>query len=427
MKNSIVTHSIVANARIHSRNRWLKLQLLVCIGMQFVLNHNSFAQTLDERLKAEPIEVLAVDARRDGDAVRGAGIFFARAMACATCHSVGDRLQSIGPDLAKIDAKITDLQIVESLLEPSKVIAAPYATVTVQTADGRQLSGLPVSENDQQLVLRDLKQPDQVVTIKKQDIEDRQAAKQSIMPEGQVNQLTDRRQFLDLVRYLIELREGGVKRARELLPPPDPFAQKVPDSPLAWRPVVQRGEVAVEGNLKYPHAVAIGFVGGTILFDANQLRTVATWQDGFVRSSKQNYFGLYWHREGGPADKIGKAPHPLSFQLSEQAEWQSFEPAATSDPNAGTRFGGYQIGRSAVRLHYHLLVGNARISVSEDVRVESHGAWRGVAREYRITGLPEGARVAVSLPESGGSYGRRHSAAGGESAKPEQPQSRAKR
>lgn len=32
----------------------------------------------------------------------------------------------------------------------------------------------------------------------------------SIMPAGQMNQLTSRQQFLDLIRYLIEIRDGGL-------------------------------------------------------------------------------------------------------------------------------------------------------------------------------------------------------------------------
>jgi hypothetical protein len=64
----------------------------------------------------------------------------------------------------------------------------------------------------------------------------------SVLPAGQINQLAGRGQFLDLVRYLIELRDGGAQRARELQPPLT-AAEKVPDPPRAWQPVVQRGEL----------------------------------------------------------------------------------------------------------------------------------------------------------------------------------------
>jgi len=49
-----------------------------------------------------------------------------------------------------------------------------------------------------------------------EDIEARKTNKTSIMPTGQVDQLTDRQQFLDLLRFLVEIRDGGTKRAMEL-------------------------------------------------------------------------------------------------------------------------------------------------------------------------------------------------------------------
>src|SRR5690349_17440876 len=82
--------------------------------------------SLEQRLLEEPQAALAADARLQGDPVRGAAIFYARAMACSTCHSVGDRTGAIGPDLAKLDAKTTDASLVESLLDPSKAISPLY-------------------------------------------------------------------------------------------------------------------------------------------------------------------------------------------------------------------------------------------------------------------------------------------------------------
>ena len=51
----------------------------------------------------------------------------------------------------------------------------------------------------------------------------------SIMPAGQFNQLNSRQQFLDLIRYLIEIRDGGAVRARELQPPAALLAAVVPE------------------------------------------------------------------------------------------------------------------------------------------------------------------------------------------------------
>ena len=375
----------------------------LCVLVTAGTSRESAAQSLEERLLAEPPAALAAEARRDGDPVRGATVFYSRLLACSTCHSVGDRLNTIGPDLTKTDPKSGDAALVEAVLQPSKTIANAYVTVTV--CHRRWSAGDWACRSKRRtklLVLRDASQPDKLLTLRKQDIKDRHEASQSIMPTGQVNQLGERRHFLDLVRYLIDLREGGAERARELQPPPDPLAQIVPDDPLPWRPVVQRGEVEVAENGKYPHAVAIGFVGGTMIFDADQLRMVAVWYDGFVKPSPQNYFGLFWHGDGASVNALADPPNRLRFHFPEQDGWQAFEPAATSDPNVGTRFDGYQIGRSAVRLHYRVLVDQQRIEVTEDVRVESRPEWQGVIREFRFTGMASGGQVSLALPSGDG-------------------------
>lgn len=385
-------------SRQKSTLRRTVVRWVLCFVMAICSARESVAESLNERLVAEPRAALAAEARRDGDPIRGAAVFYARALACSTCHSVGDRPAAIGPDLAMIDPKTTDIAIVEAILEPSKTIAPAYATLTLEMKDGRVLNGLLVEDTNDLLVLRNAAQPDQLLTLKKSEIESRKAASVSIMPAGQINQLSNRQQFLDLVRYLIEVREGGPRRARELQPAPDSLTQKVPDEPLPFRPVVQRGEVAVEENVKYPRAVALGFAGGTVLFDADQLRTVAWWRDGFVKSSPGNYFGLYWHRDGGYAEMLAGATHSLSIQLPGQSEWQLFESSTMCDPNVGTRFEGYQVGRMAIRLHYRALVGQRRIQVTEDIRAESRSEWHGFVRDFRLTDVPEGSRVALSLP-----------------------------
>ncbi len=384
--------TFLINPGVHARR-------LFAVGIATVLlgtAADSRAQTLEERLAQETHASLAADARSQGDSVRGAAIFYARALACSTCHSVGDRIGAIGPDLANLDAKTSDESLVESLLNPSKVIAPLYATVLIATHDGLLINGLPVEENDERLVIRDSAQPDKLTVVRKSEIAERKQKDQSIMPVGQINQLTDRRQFLDLVRYLIDLRDGGPSRARELQPPPSSL--EVPDRPLPWQPVVQRGEVEVDGDAKYPHAVALGFAGGTVLFDADRLGVAAWWRDGFVKPKPQNYFGLWWNRDGTLLEQHKLVPQVITFQLPEQSSPQPFEPAAVSDPNTGTRFDGYQIGKAAVRLHYRLLVGERRIIVTEDVRAELRPEWQGYARELRFSGLPPGARVAMALP-----------------------------
>ena len=56
------------------------------------------------------------------------------------------------------------------------------------------------------------------VTVPKADVVRRSAGTRSLMPDGLANLLSDRQQFLDLARYLIEVAEQGPARAAELRP-----------------------------------------------------------------------------------------------------------------------------------------------------------------------------------------------------------------
>ncbi len=115
----------------------------------------------------------------------------------------------------------------ESILLPSKEIKEGFETVIVLTLQGRVFHGMVIENTAEQIVLRNSDNLDQPVTISQEDIDEIQAGTKSIMPEGVVDQLKNRQQFLDLVRYVVEVKvrgpamEGGVSRPvgqRELSP-----------------------------------------------------------------------------------------------------------------------------------------------------------------------------------------------------------------
>ena len=154
------------------------------------------------------------------------------------CHTVGQASSlpaaspsqlTLGPDLAKLGKEATAESIVESILDPSKVIRKGFEPVVVQTTDGKTVTGLLVEETADRLVLRDVGQGGTLVTLPKAQIEERASGKTSIMPAGQMNALASRAQFLDLARYLIEIAEGGPSRAQQLQPPPSLFAYQLPE------------------------------------------------------------------------------------------------------------------------------------------------------------------------------------------------------
>jgi putative heme-binding domain-containing protein len=173
--------------------------------------------TLQRQLAAEPVSELAKAARAKGDAGRGAVLFFQPFLTCAKCHD-GETGTQLGPDIAKADKEATAEYLVESVLLPSKVVKKGYETVVIVTKDERTLTGLVATETPDSLTLIDPAANGKRIVIPKADIEKRTPSDKSLMPEGLVNLLSDRQQFLDLAKYLIEIAEGGPTRAKELRP-----------------------------------------------------------------------------------------------------------------------------------------------------------------------------------------------------------------
>ena len=157
--------------------------------------------------------------------------FISRSWPVQKCHSVGQASGSalLGPDLSRLEKNTSAESLVESILEPSKAIRKGFEPVIVQLTDGRTVTGLFVEESNDSLVLRDLGRAGESVKVLKSQIEDRTIGKTSIMPAGQVNVLSSRQQFLDLVSYLIDIAEGGPERAKQLQPLASQFALVLPE------------------------------------------------------------------------------------------------------------------------------------------------------------------------------------------------------
>lgn len=188
------------------------------------------AQSLDELLRQAPAAELVSQAKADGDAARGAVVFFQQQMACSKCHSVGGTLpSSLGPDLATLAKDATDESLIESVLLPSKVIRKGFESVTLVTSEGQSVVGIPVERTAEKIVIRDTTRNGEQVTFATSDLDDVVDNTVSIMPAGQLNQLASRQQFLDLIRYLIEVRDGGAARAKELQPSAALLTLRIPE------------------------------------------------------------------------------------------------------------------------------------------------------------------------------------------------------
>ncbi len=188
-------------------------------GRSFVECHSASEEnpTLHETLAREKLADLAAAAREQGDAQRGAALFFQHALSCARCHD-HDVGTPLGPDLTKLERTTTDEYLLEAVLYPSKQIKKGYETTLLTLHDGRTITGIVAEEKPDALFLLDQAVGAKRLEIAKRDIDERTASPQSLMPEGLVNVLSDRQQFLDLAKYLLEVRTGGAPRAKELRP-----------------------------------------------------------------------------------------------------------------------------------------------------------------------------------------------------------------
>ncbi len=167
------------------------------------------AQTLNEQLLTENPTQLAEQARKNGNIVRGAILFHQGNINCVKCHRPNAEKDRLGPDLSRIDPQTTDELIIESILSPSKQIKAGFETIAVLTVDGKTYLGIAVEQDDEKVVIRDNQEVDRLITLLRQDIDEIQPAKKSSMPENLANELKNRQQFLDLVRYVIDVKERG--------------------------------------------------------------------------------------------------------------------------------------------------------------------------------------------------------------------------
>lgn len=186
--------------------------------------------SLERQLLQEGADSLVAAARRQGDAQRGAIVFYQRGLGCATCHTLDRDRSAIGPDLSQppadrdhqnhADPDRAAAYLVEAVLEPSKTIRKGFETLQVVTDEGRTITGLVAEDPPDELVLREASGDFALIRVAKSSIEERQVRPVSLMPSGLINQLAGRDQFLDLLRYLLEVTEYGPLRARQLRPPP---------------------------------------------------------------------------------------------------------------------------------------------------------------------------------------------------------------
>jgi putative heme-binding domain-containing protein len=181
---------------------------LIGIGL---LDNTVKAQSLTVKLKAEGAASLADAARQRGNAVQGAILFPQQVIGCANCHAAGGQ-NLLGPDLGEMGPEATDIYLAEALLVPSKVIRKGFESVTVITRLGKTHVGRVIDKAGDHVVLRLAAADRRLITLPKSEIEEIAPNAKSAMPDGLVDQLKDRQQFLDILKYMMEIKAAGPSR-----------------------------------------------------------------------------------------------------------------------------------------------------------------------------------------------------------------------
>jgi putative heme-binding domain-containing protein len=117
---------------------------------------------------------------------------------CAKCHRFEGKGADVGPAL---DGAARDIEyLLVNIIDPNRVIGAPYFIRTVELKNGRSEIGLLAAEDAQTVTLKVENGVQKV--IPKKDIENITVQEKSMMPEG-LDKNMSVQDFRDLIRYVM--------------------------------------------------------------------------------------------------------------------------------------------------------------------------------------------------------------------------------
>lgn len=152
-----------------------------------------------EKRTPEQWREILKDAR--GDVAAGERVFVhPRGPACYNCHRIDARGGNVGPDLTFVGRSMSRDRLIESILEPSKEVAPMYTAWRILTRDGKERIGLIREAHDSFVTIVD--SAGKAERLKRTDIEERVAVRQSIMPDELPHRMS-RQEFIDLLAYLM--------------------------------------------------------------------------------------------------------------------------------------------------------------------------------------------------------------------------------
>jgi putative heme-binding domain-containing protein len=126
--------------------------------------------------------------------------------ACSVCHRIAAEGGTVGPDLTALGTRFSTKDILESIIEPSKVISDQYEQTIFTMEDGSVVVGRIINlGGDSFRVQTNMLDPDSGVGVDRRKIKEMKPSPISPMPPGLLSMLKED-EILDLLAYL---KSGG--------------------------------------------------------------------------------------------------------------------------------------------------------------------------------------------------------------------------
>jgi cytochrome c oxidase cbb3-type subunit III len=162
----------------------------------------TYIRSLEVKAAAKPL----------GNAEHGKDLFYGDAN-CSLCHMVAGKGGRLGPELTAVGGSRTREAIIDSVRNPSRRLAwglteatkefpQEYESVTVVTADGKQIKGVTLNEDSFSVQIMDANE--QIYLLEKDKLRSFQKSRESAMPKYDADVLSDK-DLEDIVAYLISV------------------------------------------------------------------------------------------------------------------------------------------------------------------------------------------------------------------------------
>src|SRR5208283_5448732 len=147
-----------------------------------------------------------------GNAARGKELFYGDAN-CSLCHMVEGKGGRLGPELSGVGGSRTREAILDSVRNPSRRLAwglteatkefpQEYETITVVTADGKEIKGVALNEDSFSVQMID--GGEQIYLLDKDKLRSFSKSRESMMPTYNADFLSDK-DLDDIVAYLVSV------------------------------------------------------------------------------------------------------------------------------------------------------------------------------------------------------------------------------